>query len=356
MADEVLGLRRDAVALQVGRRRRQEHRHRGEPPRDDVAVFAGRGGQEGDVVPLHHRRIGDADVDVEGDARVLLPESRDDGGQHLRGQCRRCGQVQVSRQLAVVLRDLGVGLVDVVQDGAQPLGIRRTDVGDHQPARGPLQQPCAQVRLQVGDQAGDDGGRQVERPRRGGEASLLHHAAEHTHRQEAVHGRSRAAVAPEDCCGIGNDALSPAPFFFRFAAPTFSSRPADPTDRGAREPPAPELRFSNQARKHTMNSRLLPATLAVFAALSVGQAFAADEANQFNPNAIAQGTATRAQVKAELAQAVRAGEIATDVETGQSLSQPFVTHATSALTRAEVKAELVQAARAGQLPLADQAF
>jgi hypothetical protein len=105
-----------------------------------------------------------------------------------------------------------------------------------------------------------------------------------------------------------------------------------------------------------MNSRLLPATLAVFAALSVGQAFAADEANQFNPNAIAQGTATRAQVKAELAQAVRAGEIATDVETGQSLSQPFVTHATSAKTRAEVKAELVQAARAGQLPLADQAF
>jgi hypothetical protein len=105
-----------------------------------------------------------------------------------------------------------------------------------------------------------------------------------------------------------------------------------------------------------MNSRLLPATIAVFAALSVGQAFAFDEANQFNPNAIAQGTASRAEVKAELAQAVRNHEIATDVETGHSLSQPYVTHATSAKTRAEVKAELVQAAGARQLPLADQTF
>jgi hypothetical protein len=105
-----------------------------------------------------------------------------------------------------------------------------------------------------------------------------------------------------------------------------------------------------------MNSRLIPATIAVFAALSVGQAFAFDEANQFNPNAIAQGTATRAEVKAELAQALRNGEVATDVETGQSVGQPFVTHSTSGKTRAEVKAELVQAARAGQLPLADQAF
>ena len=108
-----------------------------------------------------------------------------------------------------------------------------------------------------------------------------------------------------------------------------------------------------------MNARLIPAAVAavaVLAALSMGQAFAADEANQFNPNAIAQGTASRSEVKAELARAVRAGEIATDVETGQSQSYLYASQGASTKTRAEVKAELVQAARAGQLPLSDQAF
>jgi hypothetical protein len=102
-----------------------------------------------------------------------------------------------------------------------------------------------------------------------------------------------------------------------------------------------------------MTTRFIPAAVAVLAALSMGQAFAFDEANQFNPNAIQTGAVTRAQVKAELVQAERNGEIATNVETGQSFTQAAPAAAKS---RAEVKAEAVQAARSGQLPLADQAF
>jgi hypothetical protein len=135
-----------------------------------------------------------------------------------------------------------------------------------------------------------------------------------------------------------------------------ASQPDWPTRPGATRP-----RASLQPTKETeiMKTRLIPVALAVFAALSVGQAFAFDEANQFDVNAIAQGTATRAEVKAELAQALRNGELVSDVETGPSLGQPVVATATAQLstrTSAEVMAEAVQAARAGHLPLADQTF
>lgn len=56
-----------------------------------------------------------------------------------------------------------------------------------------------------------------------------------------------------------------------------------------------------------MRSYLITVALAVFAALSFGLAFASDEANQFDVNAIPHGTATGAEVKAELARAVRLG-------------------------------------------------
>lgn len=104
-----------------------------------------------------------------------------------------------------------------------------------------------------------------------------------------------------------------------------------------------------------MNTRLITATVAVVAAIAAGQAFAADEANQFNPNAITVGAVSRAQVQAELAQAVRNGTLVQDVETGNSQVVAAPAPSTDT-TRAAVKAEAVQAARAHQLPLADQTF
>jgi hypothetical protein len=126
-------------------------------------------------------------------------------------------------------------------------------------------------------------------------------------------------------------------------------------------PGATRSRASLQQSKETeiMKTYLLSIALAVLAALSFGPAFAADEANQFDVNAVPHGTATRAEVKAELAQALRNGEIASNVETGPGLGQPVVATASTqipARTSAEVRAEAVQAARAGHLPLADQTF
>lgn len=105
-----------------------------------------------------------------------------------------------------------------------------------------------------------------------------------------------------------------------------------------------------------MNTRLLTATVAVAAALSAGQAFAFDEANQFNPNAVTTGAVTRTQVKAELGDAARAGQLARAVDTGSYQSDVATATQATGKSRAEVKAEAVQAARAHQLPLADQAF
>ena len=74
--------------------------------------------------------------------------------------------------------------------------------------------------------------------------------------------------------------------------------------------------------------------------------------------AVAQGK-TRAEVKAELAQAVRNGELAVDGETGQRLNPMLPAHQAGKTavalgkTRAEVKAELAEAVRNGDIVVGD---
>ena len=92
--------------------------------------------------------------------------------------------------------------------------------------------------------------------------------------------------------------------------------------------------------KHTYAS-ILAVTLAAF---SAGSAFASD----------ASAPKTREQVKAELAEAIRTGDISYG-ETGQKLNELFPQQypakpAVQGKTREQVKAELAEALRSGQPP------
>ena len=93
-----------------------------------------------------------------------------------------------------------------------------------------------------------------------------------------------------------------------------------------------------------MNRTYLSAIAVAVAALSAGQAFALD----------ASAPKTREQVKAELAEALRTGNIVANSETGQTAralapglypSQP----AAQSKTREQVKAELAEALRTGDI-------
>lgn len=92
-------------------------------------------------------------------------------------------------------------------------------------------------------------------------------------------------------------------------------------------------------------TRLLPSLLACAAlAVSAGQALAGD---------LVQGK-TRAEVKAELAEALRTGDIVAAGETGMKLNELYperyaTTDAAPGKTRAEVRAELDEAIRSGNI-------
>ncbi len=93
-----------------------------------------------------------------------------------------------------------------------------------------------------------------------------------------------------------------------------------------------------------MNRSYLCAIAVAFAALSAGQVMAAD----------ASAPITRDQVKAELAQAIRTGDMLADGVTGQKMNERFpgrypAKAAVQGKTRAQVKAELAEAIRTGDM-------
>lgn len=91
-----------------------------------------------------------------------------------------------------------------------------------------------------------------------------------------------------------------------------------------------------------MTRTQVSAIAVAFATVFAGQAMAAND-----------GPVTRAQVKAELAEAVRTGNMIIG-ESGQQLNEVFphnypAQQAASTMTRAQVKAELAEAVRAGNV-------
>jgi hypothetical protein len=105
--------------------------------------------------------------------------------------------------------------------------------------------------------------------------------------------------------------------------------------------------FCISTKDFTMNRSILTAVTLAVAALSTGHALAADVS----------GPKTRDQVRAELAEAQRTGNILADGETGQMLKDLYphrypAAAAPQAKTREQVRAELVEAQRNGDV-LAD---
>lgn len=95
-----------------------------------------------------------------------------------------------------------------------------------------------------------------------------------------------------------------------------------------------------------MKSTYLSILAVTVAAFSAGQAMAADTS----------GALSRDQVQAELAQAVRSGNIVIDQETGLKANEVFpgsypAQSAVQGKTRAEVQAELAEAIRTGDIPV-----
>jgi hypothetical protein len=86
-------------------------------------------------------------------------------------------------------------LLDLGQHVAHALEVGLAGVGERQAARRPVEEAHAEVLLEVGDEAGDDGGRQVQLARRAGEAALLDHPREDAHRAQAIHGSLIVSVS-----------------------------------------------------------------------------------------------------------------------------------------------------------------
>ena len=98
-----------------------------------------------------------------------------------------------------------------------------------------------------------------------------------------------------------------------------------------------------------MNRTRFSAVAIAFAALSAGQAMAAPIVNGeiYPAEAVAQtSTTTRAQVKAELAEAQRAGYVAAHGEVPTQFATESSTR-TAGKSRADVRAELAEAQRSG---------
>lgn len=94
-----------------------------------------------------------------------------------------------------------------------------------------------------------------------------------------------------------------------------------------------------------MNRTYVSALTLALAALAAGQAYAATDASL---------PKSRAQVKAELAEAIRTGDIVSNLDNGLKLNELFPARypakaVSQGLTREQVKAELAEAVRKGDI-------
>ena len=65
--------------------------------------------------------------------------------------------------------------------------IGLADVGQGKVPRGAIHEPRAEMLLEIGDEARDDGRRQVELAGRGGKAAFVDDAGEYTHGVQSIH-------------------------------------------------------------------------------------------------------------------------------------------------------------------------
>jgi len=146
-------------------------------------------------------------VHVQLDLRVLgveLPQQRCDPGDADRiGH----GEAQPAAWAGLQLVDRAFGLFQLARDALAMFVVHRAGLGQAQPARGPVQQACAQARFQFLHFAADGGLGQAERVGSGNETALLDHLDEDQRVVEIV-GHDGVHIGgwvgcPKDCAGYG---------------------------------------------------------------------------------------------------------------------------------------------------------
>ncbi len=191
MIDQLVGMRRQAVAFHIGGRGAGEVVHGADLARDEAGI-----GQAALAAnrAIHafldqvHRAIAAAQLQL--DAGIPIEEIRQGGDDYLAGQAGGRVDAQASRRLAAVAGQGVLGVAHVRQDAHASFVIDRAFDGDADVARGPVQQLDRQRALQRLDQGGHGRLGQLHVVRRAGEAARVHHLDKHFHGLQLVHVRS----------------------------------------------------------------------------------------------------------------------------------------------------------------------
>ncbi|MNT23611.1 hypothetical protein D3C72_1590340 [compost metagenome] len=163
--------------------------HGHELARDQARIFQPVAAADREVVALADQvDAGVLQVQLQPQVRV----ARHEGGDVRRDAGQREGQRRAHAQHAARARahgrQRGVGLVQVVEDAREPLHVGRAGLGEAHAARGAVDQPHLQVRLQLGDVLADGRRRQPQLPRGAGEAARRGGGAKDLEGGEMVHG------------------------------------------------------------------------------------------------------------------------------------------------------------------------
>ena len=148
------------------------------------------------------------------DLRVQRMEARQMLGQLVHREVRRRQHAQVPARLAARGAGERLGFFDLGEDQPRALQVGLADVGEGEPARRAVDEPCAEMLFEVRHQPRHDGRRQVHLTCCCCEAARVDDPAEDAHRVQPVH------VDPPDSFKNRNTVFDVTRFIDRFAMPT----------------------------------------------------------------------------------------------------------------------------------------
>jgi hypothetical protein len=222
--DEIARMLRPPAAVEVLGRRAGDDLGTRKTPRHEAAVERTAPlGEDRDVVVLVDVLDRAGHRELERHTRMARSEGLQVLGELMHGERRRAEYPQMAARLGHRRRGERLGFLDFRQHVAHALEVGLADVGEGQAPGGPMDQACAQMLLEIGDEPRDHGGREVQRARGRGEAAFIDHPGEDPHRVESVHGRSY-------CCDLRNAQLKHARFIDAFAMPNLPAID-EPTSR-----------------------------------------------------------------------------------------------------------------------------
>lgn len=158
--------------------------------RHEVALQWSTHGQDRDVERFVHRFHRARRGDLQRDLRMGRTKARQMLGELMHRDRGRAQDAHVAARLGRRFAGQRLGFLDLDQDRPHLLEIGLADLGQRDAARGAVEQPCAEVRLELGHHARDHRRRRVQRPRRPGKSTLVDDLREDFHRTQLVHHSS----------------------------------------------------------------------------------------------------------------------------------------------------------------------